>query len=764
MQRILSSDDRPDGRRISDSWIRPIKCAYLIPDDDISAVLRAIESSCVSWGGFDHIFVPVGDGSVASGWLSIVERYDPDVFVDMADLDTAYRERLASKGQYVHEWKRPFTTCFIPGALLHSATMAFRDMFPANLRVLIPVVSENHPLRLPILAKWGALNEDGIDEVLETHGIARGIRIASFGPPFAVSSFSVDFTREGAEALVRPPSHLGIPLSGAPGLHGLANFTSGTYDRLPPAWPPYPLFQDDERHEPQNRERSKFSLITGRHDSVSDLCLYWTLRANRPDSVSPFPLWIPLDELATPDGQAALALALSSQRTFPPEREVLYVLSSSAGADEIEAALGAQALPREIITSGFEAFVPYHFWRGLRSTDVTMFDRGDAHIRVAQTDRIAQFAGMDRIAHEVEVSGVLLPQIPTLRYSIPNWRITRRGFERSMYCAAASPVEAISLPSSWYVLQAIFDQAGLACSPSDKGRLALGVLHLIGGVSDLFVLGSSKIYDLLVDMAKRKGSRSRKSTHDESASPNAVPFDELKHALTFDEIERVLGKSAAARITQWLVLRRIVFRGARLSCSVCGFARWYAIDDFGTSFRCDGCRTTSETPLRHGSTHWRYRLNELYARAFDQGALVHLLLAYQRTGAPARLGDELLGFYPGVQGEARDGAQREFDWVEIRGGRLYVGECKVNARDLDAQQADDLAAASRRLGCEQFLIASLDGALRGEAVAALSRHYGDAVVVYDRSHLLDRNPWDTEQQSPSDYIEAVNRRLSAFDV
>jgi hypothetical protein len=694
--------------------------------------------------------------------LNIVERYDPDVFVDMADLDVGLRELLAAKGQYVHEWKRPYTTCFTPGALLHSATFAFRDIFPANLRVLIPVVGENHRLRLPILAKWGALNEDGIDQVLETHGLARGIRIASFGPPFAVSSFSVDFTREGAEALVRPPSHLGIPLAGAPDLHGLASFTSVTHDRLPPAWPPYPLSQEDDRHEPCNRERSRFTLVTGRGDSIPDLCLYWTLRANRSSFVAPFPLWIPLEELVTADGQAALAQALSTQRAFPPEREVLYVLSSSASADEIGAALQPQTIPQEIITSGFEGFVPYHFWRGLRSTDVTMFDHGDAHVRVAQSDRIQRFGGMDRIAHEVQFSGVLLPQIATLRYSIPNWRITRRGFERSMYCVAASPVEAISLPSSWFVLEAMFRQAGLTCARSDKGRLALGILHLIGGVQELFVLASSKVYDLLVEMAKRRGSRSRKSGGDESVSPSAIPFDELKNALTFDAMEKALGRSAASRITQWLVRRRIIFRGAQLTCPVCGFARWYSIDDFGTSFRCDGCRTTSEAPLKHSSTYWRYRLNELVARAYDQGALVHLLMAYQRTG-PSLPGDEVLGFYPGIQGEASDGTQHEFDWVEIRGGSLYVGECKVNAAELDEQQAENLASTAVRLNCAQLLIGSLDGALRGEAAAALSRHYGDAVVVYGRPQLLDRNPWDTDQQSPSDYIEAVSRRLSTFD-
>jgi hypothetical protein len=170
----------------------------------------------------------------------------------------------------------------------------------------------------------------------------------------------------------------------------------------------------------------------------------------------------------------------------------------------------------------------------------------------------------------------------------------------------------------------------------------------------------------------------------------------------------------------WLIGRRLLFRGAVIKCPRCELSRWYEVDRIGETWRCDGCKEDMPIPLNPGATHWRYRINELYAHGHDQGTLTPLLTLYAMHAAwgasPVHGG---LGFYPGVELTAKEGADVPFDHKEIdlvatRRGELILAECKESAEHLSepgeaslfAEQLRDLVVLAEHLGASQLLVAS----------------------------------------------------------
>jgi hypothetical protein len=464
------------------------------------------------------------------------------------------------------------------------------------------------------------------------------------------------------------------------------------------------------------------------------------------------------------------------RRTAPWGSETLYVLSASASRGDIEAATGHLATKR-IVTDGFASFIPRGFERGTTEVYEVPFARGRARIRRPQEEKLYRFAEFDRVGQEIEVEGLRLPQVASLRDSIFGvpWRITQRGFQRFFYPRHAGALASVHLPSSWRVLEGLFEEAGFKCKPSDKGRLAVGLLELLGSLERVSILASSKVFSLLAKMAEAEGRqyfRKRLRELCPEAEPHdideiqrkildvASPLEQFRHTLGHSDFTKALGRAAAQTVLTWLVEQRVVFRGADLRCPVCGFRRWYVIDRIGSDFLCEGCQKMSPSPLELPSTNWRYRLNELYARAFDQGVLAHILLAYQRAYMLLPGEDSLLGFYPGVvlSTESRE-AVAEIDYVEVRSGSLIIGECKVSANELREQTLDGLVSLANSLRCSELILAAITSPLKAKLTKKTQKALSGELSVYGDPDLFDKRPWRDEQQSPDDYLDHVLRQL-----
>jgi hypothetical protein len=159
----------------------------------------------------------------------------------------------------------------------------------------------------------------------------------------------------------------------------------------------------------------------------------------------------------------------------------------------------------------------------------------------------------------------------------------------------------------------------------------------------------------------------------------------------------------------------VVFRGAELKCPRCRLSGWYAIDRVGEVWRCDGCQEDLPIPLEPDKTEWHYRINELYAHGHNQGTLTPLLTFHGMAAAWGRWSrGEALGFYPGIEIKAKEGARvpypkKEIDLVALRGRGLMLAECKESTEHLAVPEKAD--AFTRKIA-ETVILADHLGASR----------------------------------------------------
>jgi hypothetical protein len=144
----------------------------------------------------------------------------------------------------------------------------------------------------------------------------------------------------------------------------------------------------------------------------------------------------------------------------------------------------------------------------------------------------------------------------------------------------------------------------------------------------------------------------------------------------------------------------------------------------GEVWRCNGCQEDSPIPLDPEKTEWHYHINELYAHGHNQGTLTPLLTlhAAMSTAWGDRPSGEGLGFYPGVELRAKQGAcvpfpKKELDLVALRGRDLVLAECKESTEHLaEPKKASELSEFVRQLadtivlpdhlGASKLLVAS----------------------------------------------------------
>ncbi len=463
-------------------------------------------------------------------------------------------------------------------------------------------------------------------------------------------------------------------------------------------------------------------VVTGRDDSVEDFALFWTLRSEL-HFANPFPLWIPIDLLEEAEAPAAIEKALGRVRPSvmeaSPHKDDVLIVSASMGTSELEARLGDRypeaRIGAEDLVGLFTATCEYYY---AKEKQPAHFDRGRASIQPPRPEELKRnlMPRVDYVAYEVDVDGMWLPQSKAMAWHLgwPDFHFrdnaSKKGNLRfvKQFNKDFSESDLLDLrtPDGWTLIRSVFEERGYDVSPTAKSRTALGQLALLGGVENLKVVASSKVHALLKELSAGRGEE-RAFVSDRRAEP-------------LGRFDRAWGREDGRDLLQWLIGRRLLFRGAVIRCPRCELSRWYEVDRIGETWRCDGCKEDMPIPLNLDATHWRYRINELYAHGHDQGTLTPLLTLntmHTAWGTSSIYGG--LSFYPGVEIRAKEGVEvpfdhREIDLVAMRGGELILAECKESAEHLSelkeaslfARQLGDLAVLAEHLGASRLLVAS----------------------------------------------------------
>lgn len=767
-----------NGVRAVTTRVRPAKLAFAIPDDDPKMALRAVQSCCSAWGGYACVMVPCARGTdLSSDWKAVLRATDPDAVIDCGVLTEDDEDELRRRDLFVRKWRDAEGALHLAEALQRSALAAFGDWLnPSESQhfVVVPDLSEGDPLYLPILARWGALDDNALRRaVRRSHHEYRDL-------PVEYSGFAklqrVDLSGHPADALVgRVPAGASAEVDPSRGLN-LIDLTLVGLVTTGAAWSGAGTPETPQLEEGY----ANFIVVTGDPNSVPDLALYWNLRNEQLGS-EPFPLWVPLDLLDGEDGEAlveeAMGMTHPSVRDEPPRGSQLHVLSASSSQAELEGRLSSRFPEAVIKTERLSDFFTGR-WKHYLTEEQTpfYFEDGVARVPRPKHDAFWHFLPLlDRAVYEIEIDGVRFPQSKAVKDAIfgnsPH-RITKGGaLEYLSYTTDRTPrgnLPTVQLPDGWALLSALFEEYGYDCVPTQKSNLSLGLLSLLGGVDNAKVLSCSKVYGALKQLSGRRGDGREFATTERKTK-----------ALGY--FDQAWGRGPGRSLLSWLVERRILLRGTELTCPRCRLKRWYVVDRIGEVWHCDGCQEDMPIPLSPDATHWHYRVNELVAAGYDQGAVLPLLVLRLLRSTWGSSSDKSgFGCYPGVELKAKAGASVpvehvEIDLVVLRHGRVLLFECKESGERLDvpeeaakfAEQLSGLAAVADHLRASRVVNATTTAFPEDKAplLRDLPRDHACKVEWWEGEGILDPYPYALGEESrpegwPDQYLDMVSRNLT----
>lgn len=792
---LLRPNRRLEGPRRVDATVRPLRLAYLVPPDDTGTALAAIDACCLLLGGALQFLIPCPPGGAPDAfWTDVLERHDPDELVDLVGAAEVFCDRQRKhRLRRVERWERPTETMQLRGALLTSTIKASADRGRWDTGRLVRNVHPlfGHPWALPVAFGHGHLERRPMDRHSPLRREYVATRLEDLAQLWTVDPWTLDedeLLRLVTERPLAPSTPERPGALGPPALTPLDLATQlpvGTVSTKHGRF--RPQIEVEWRHaDPYDHH----IVVVGPYESVPDLCLAWDLRAQRPwDAL--FPIWVRLEQLADPVVRDRLQAARREDRAVldaHPGRRWLGLVSATLS--EAQMAALASDLPDAVAhgRDDLRVVFPDAFQSGLTRRSTAVFSQGIADVALPDLAELGAFGSGETLGVTVAVPGWTLPRMPEPRFRSSSYdmaRIAVDGFSGTVSLGRIERPDFVTVDSrnGKEALDAIAQRAGYAARVSDKGRQGIAVMELFGTNVSLPLLASSRVYELLREMARIVSRQVVQRTLTDvlpgvgsEASVEAVVGALQQHMatagqfvrphLTFGQLENRLGVAPedAVWIVRQFVQCRVLLRGYEVACPACGLRRWHSVDRLGETYRCDGCRASSPLPLPVDKPlGWLYRLNETVAQAVDQGVLPHLQAVLRIVPQGPR--DGLLGLLPGVDflplpDEAGAGRKAcEVDVLAIVDGRPVICECKATGARLTEKDVDQLLRLAEYLDEPTVVLATpTDFAEVADVVEAARSRLGQRLDLWEAPDMLDPSGHPAvPQNGPIHYLNDLVR-------
>lgn len=793
---LLRSARRLTGAHRVTATVRPIRLAYLVDPTEPGQALAAIDACSLLWGGPHQVLIPCMPSKAPDAfWNTFLEHHDPDELIDLVGADPAFLEiQKRARFRLASRWTNPTETMLPEGTLLLSIlrNMLDRGRWNRTFAILNIHPLFGHPLALPLAYRVGHLERRPMNhnDPRRSHYIE--YRLEDVAQLNVVNPSSIPL-----DALVQVITENPLPVSTPerPGYIGLPSyrvidiaqtFVTGVSRRLPMD----PPSEDDRKYGDRFMHQM---VVVGSSESVIDMCLAWNLHALRP--LSSEPIWINKDWITDPAVLERLEKSRRNNKAGPkgssyPGEEWLGFISASLPYDETVEL--AASVPHAVAhrSSTLSDLLPDQVTIGPSRRSTAVFLNGIADVPLPDVTEVGHFGQFETLGVTVSIPGWHLPRLPKPKFGSTSdvVRVARDGLVGELRYVGSSDADLVTVNArnGQEAVDAVAAAAGFSARVSDKGKLAIAVLDLFGSQQALSLLSSSNVYALLNTMATGIVSRQAVQSALRRHAPqlnNEVTVEAVRETLeqglasdgqfdrqhfTGDQIRKHLKVSNddANWILSFMVQRGIVFRGFELQCQNCGLTRWILIDRMAADYTCDGCLTTSPTPLNNDVLQWRYRLNELVAQGVDQGVLPHLLAVRHLTTQYRGRDSALLGLLPGVdflpldQLASSGRQQGEADLVAIVDGRMLLAECKRSGSELRDDDIDKtLWLASQFDNSIAVFATPTDFSKASDAVDYLERNRTNAIVeMWEGRDLLD--PQSDASEYLSDLVDWLRGRFS----
>ncbi len=655
----LIPGEAPTELRFATLSVRPLRLAFLInAESSEDELLKYITYNTSIWGGFSNFFIPLHSSTITDDWLHALRRYDPDKVILCNKVGTMVYEDVSDQIQ-------PFCVMEWSDKVMETHYHSFDKFGSVPLRYImryiydqerpieqpyirIPKCPEGSPFRFCMAAQFGELEES---------------LFKIYTQPFKAES--VEFSDGSLEVYLECISRFEGRLSPLNVTeYGLSSWTDDPGGIL-----------------------GASLMVLGDGALAEDFCVFWNLRASDRGITKGISLLLPYSIFSAEDNLYALGKWCNEHVTWT---NCLTLVSSSIGAERL---IELRDKFRPFLSKKFRFIDLWH-----RQFPFGRFRMHEPEIReeIRLTGRTFSLrvpkpgwwersrSGMEWVV-DLDLQdrsrlyagfGYIPPRFPGLNHLLAGKpdRVFGGYSLRSAYKHLSLRVHksteyvAITLPEDEQLFQALLDDKGYRSEITDKCLYAKGMIRLLGSYSEAKILQDFAIRELLYAMHK-KG--------------NAFTVDGMKQFL------RPGNEAAQHQNTESLIadlsLKGIFLRGYLLQCPACDLSRWYSLDEIAEKMQCAGCLTKMQPPI---DALFHYRLNELFIRGIEQGAMSLLLTILILF----RLSHESYLFVPGLEVTKHNSNSVDLDILAACDGYLVVAESKDLQKGCTPETVEELVS------------------------------------------------------------------------
>ena len=660
------------GNRIVDSFVRPIKFAFVLGiNPNKREICRIITFCCEMLGGWHNLIIPTDGERITKGWEKFIEAGDPDLII--------YQGQFSNLNAIQDQVRKLNIQPFRHVTLGKSSSFA--------------KLEKN--FTLPI---------DRIYDINITRGMPgrtdKGFAVARFtrhNPKVRLLGyFRFGLLSRNFEKLYKNRLSFASPMK-------IPNSAGGIF-YSPVEITGSHLEYDEVSHFLYCFEESILGphvLVVGDADSLLDCCLFWNWRALSCNEY--FVEWIGADELTDLSDNSQYAVLKRDKLPNYAKLLTSVTLGTSSSATfqktlSVAPYFQSKVTNKELIykhVTEYDSDLPCPKYFHIKETipvvmgnqirigrkipppyihdDCVVKDLvTDINIRSHITDekRGVILSPQNKVEDALNIGSI---------YTTIHRRITKSGFSFLLPSFLSQDMVSLSFKSDWEILSNICKSRGINIEESPASKHISKSLELSGGLNILANYYRNNIAKIILDSFLIPHSQIAKTLVGQKYEiyRRSYTLEQMKTQIYSMSLERLKKPKSKrwfhAQVDIWCdnwLEKGILISGFELNCPKCDFETWYPITQVGEIFTCLRCQSVVRRPLE---AQIHYRLHESLYQAHKENMIVPILtLNMLRQKAQ----ESFIYILP-VRLEKGNPRSPEIDLIAIIDGEFVIGECKV---------------------------------------------------------------------------------------